>query len=303
LGQFGAFKPVAEGTVQTNFILQTTTGKFIFRYYENRSQGSVAFESHLVKYLNDKNYPCPAIFNNNRGEYVGIYKDKPFIIFEFVEGEHLENPTEAQKRQLIAKVAELQNITQNYHPLHKEDRWNYSLELAQALAQREASRINTANSREKLAWFETELSQIDLPESLPKGICHCDFHFSNILFKNGQFRALIDFDDANFTFLTYDLATLINPFIPAFEWNTWSSFSKDAHLFDFREAGKIVEEYVRYRPLAEIEKKHLFDVYKLTVMFDCIWYFERGDVNDFYERRKIDGLNRLGRANFYAELF
>lgn len=303
LGDFRAFKPVAEGNVQTNFILQTATGKFVFRYYENRSQGSVAFESHLIKYLNDNYYPCPAIFQNNQGEYVGVYKGKPFVIFEFVEGEHLENPSEAQKKQLIENVAKLQNITRDYNPRHKEDRWNYSLELAQALAQREAQRIDTTNSREKLAWFEKELAKIDLPEALPRGICHCDFHFSNILFKDGQFKALIDFDDANYTFLTYDLATLINPFIPAFEWDTWSSFNKDADLFDFSEARKIVAEYMKHRPLAEIEKEHLFDVYKLTVMFDCIWYFERGEIDDFYERRKIEHLDRLGRERFYAELF
>jgi len=51
------------------------------------------------------------------------------------------------------------------------------------------------------------------------------------------------------------------------------------------------------------EKKYLFDVFKLSILFDCIWFFERGDVEDFFEKRKIDYLNSLGRENFYNEIF
>jgi Ser/Thr protein kinase RdoA (MazF antagonist) len=303
LGEYKDSKPFTTGTVQTNFLLQTTTGKFVFRYYENRTKDSVLFESSLIKYLKDKNYPCPAPFKNKHGKFVGTYKEKPYIIFEFVEGEHLENPNGNQKKQLIQKVAELQNITKNYKPANKKYRWNYSVELCRELARKEAKKLNTTNSREKLKWFEKELLKIDLPKSLPKGICHCDFHFSNVLFKNGKFNALIDFDDANYTFLIFDLVSLINPFIPSFEWDTWSKFKEDENVFDFSEAKKIVSEYTKYRPLNDNEKRHLFDVFKLSIMLDCIWRFERGSAADFYEKRKIDYLNSIGRKEFYNELF
>lgn len=111
LGECKESKPFTTGAVQTNFLLQTTKGKFVFRYYENRLKDSVLFESDLIKYLKDKKYPCPAQFKNKHGKFVGTYKEKPYIIFEFIEGEHLENPNENQKRELIQKVAELQNIT------------------------------------------------------------------------------------------------------------------------------------------------------------------------------------------------
>src|SRR5947207_1132631 len=98
-------------------------------------------------------------------------------------------------------------------------------------------------------------------------------------------------------------ATLIDPFLPSFDWDTWSRFQEDENVFDFREARKTVLEYSTYRPLSKNEKSHLFDVYKLTILFDCIWYFQRGEGHDFYEKRKIDALNRLGREQFYHELF
>lgn len=303
LGEYKESKPFTTGAVQTNFLLQTTKGKFVFRYYENRPKDSVLFESDLIKYLKDKKYPCPAQFKNKHGQLVGVYKEKPYIIFEFVEGEHLENPNENQKRELIQKVAELQNITKSYKPVNKKYRWNYSVELCRKLSVKEAKKINTENSKEKLKWFGKELLKIELPVSLPKGICHGDFHFTNVLFKDEKFNALIDFDDANYTFLIFDLASLINPFVKSFEWDTWFKFRKDENVFDFSEAKKIVSEYMRHRSLSSVEKKYLFDVFKLSVMLDCIWRFERGDADDFYEKRKVEYLDSLGRKEFYNQLF
>lgn len=303
LGGYVSAKPFATGEVQTNFLLETTKGKFVFRYYENRCLNSVLFESDLIKYLKDNNFPCPAPFQNKQGELVGIHNGKPYMIFEFVEGEHLKNPNENQKKQFIEKVAELQNLTKDYKPRNTEYRLNYNIESCRELAQKEAEKINTENAREKLKWLESELSKLELPATLPKGVCHCDFHFSNVLFKNDKFNALIDFDDANYTFLIFDLASLINPFVKSFEWNAWSNFKKDENVFDFSESREVVSEYVKHRSLSNDEKEHLFDVFKLNILFDCIWYFSRGDIADFYEKRKMDYLNSLGKVEFYKNLF
>lgn len=303
LGVFLDFKPIAKGTVQTNFIIQTTKDKFVFRYYENRSRDSVLFEANLIKYLKDKKYPCPAPFKNKHGKIVEMFNNKPYIVFEFIDGDHIENPNKEQKKQLIKKVAELQNITKNYRPYYKKYRWNYSVELCRKLAENETKKVGTKNAKEKLKWLKSELLKLKLPKSLPKGICHCDFHFSNILFKNGKFKALIDFDDANYTFLLYDLICLIEPFVPSFDWNTWNRFKASDDVFDFKQTKKVVAEYMKYRHLDHSEKRHLFDIYKLSILIDCVWYFKRGDANDFFEKRKINYLNNFGRDKFYKEVF
>jgi len=304
LGELIDSKPFANGTVQTNLLLQTAKGNFVFRYYEQgRSKGSVLFEVNLIRYLKKRNYPCPAPLQNKHGKIVGSCNNKPYVIFEFVEGQHLDNPNEAQKRELVKMVAELHNITRNYRPFNKKHRWNYDIDLCRDLAKRQAEQINTDNSRKKLKWFENELLKLNLPKSLPKGVCHCDFHFSNVLFLNGKFNALIDFDDANYTFLIFDLVSLVEPFVPSFRHYNWYEHKVTDNVFDFRETKLIVSEYEKYRPLNNNEKRHIFDVYKLSFLFDCIWYFERGDAKDFFEKRKIDYLNNLGTENFYDELF
>ncbi len=303
LGRLVSFESTDKGTVQTNIFIKTTKARFVLRYYENRSKKSVLFEINLINYLKNKKYPCPTPFKNNRGKIVGIFKNKPYVLFEFVEGKHIEKPTEKQKKQLIQKVAELQNLTGNYRPLYEKYRINYNIKFCKKLAKEEVKRLRTANAIKKAKWIKSELMKLELPKSLPKGVCHCDFHFSNVLFKENKFKALIDFDDANYTYRVYDLICLISPFVSSFDWNTWEKFKLTENVFDFRETKKIILEYMKHAFLSDVEKYYLFDIYKLSILIDCIWYFERGNAEDFFEKRKIDHLNNLGREEFYKRIF
>jgi len=292
LGEFRASTPISKGTVQTNFLIETAKGRFVFRCYENRSRESVLFECDVIQYLVNHAYPCPAALANRAGEAVGMHDGKPYVIFEFVEGHHVENPGANEREQLIQKAAELHTITEGYQPKHIEQRWNYNVALCQELARKAAANLNTESAREKLAWLENQLSTLELPESLPKGVCHCDWHFENVLFQDGKIKALLDFDHANYTFLIFDLVGLIETF--AWPFDGW---------FEADKARDVAQTYAKFRALSYAEKLHLFDVYKLSILIDCVWYFARGDADDFYEKRKIDYLDGWGREEFYRLLF
>jgi Ser/Thr protein kinase RdoA (MazF antagonist) len=293
LGAYVRSDPIPQGTVQTNYVLQTAQGKYVFRYYENRSRGSVLFESDLLAYLTAHRYPCPTQVQNTEGRYVGTYRHKPYIIFEFLEGQPIEDPRAYHWQQLIQKAAELQTVTQEYRSPYTAHRWNYDPDLCHTLARAEAMKLNTQNAREKLAWLTHELTMLELPPSLPKGICHCDFHFSNVLFKGDELVALLDFDDANYTYMPFDLVGLIEYW--AWPWS--------AEILDVAKACSVVQAYRKHRPMPLIEQRHLYDVYKLSVLFDCVWYFGRGDAADFREKRKVDSLTAMGRQRFFDELF
>ncbi len=293
LGELVQAEPIPQGTVQTNYLLHTTQGKYVFRYYENRSRESVLFECDVLSYLQAHHYPCPAPIKNQNGTYVGIYQEKPFAIFEFIAGAHLDHPTEIHQQQLIQKVAELQILGQDFHSPYQKYRWNYDPRLCRELAHVEAQKIGTEAALEKLAWLEHQLFLLELPDSHPKGICHCDFHFSNVLFQGDRFAGLIDFDDANFTYLTFDLVCLMDG------W-AWLYPSENLSL---EQAGKIAQAYEKYRTLSDLERHHLFDVHKLGILFDCIWFFGRGSARDFYERKKIAYLDDLGRDRYQRAIF
>jgi homoserine kinase type II len=243
LGQYQDSLPLSEGTVQTNYVIKTTAGTFVFRCYESRSYESVLFEANLIQYLQKRNYPCPALFKNRHRQAISIYKGKPCAVFEFVEGQHIETLNTNQRNEIIKQVATLQRITQNYRPAYKKFRWNYGVDLCEMLVREKTEQINTENARQKFLWYQQELGNLRLPKSLPKGICHCDFHFSNILFKADMFKALLDFDDANYTYLVFDVVSLID------SW-AWSH----EQPFSFSAARGILQEYSKHRQLNANEK-------------------------------------------------
>ena len=305
IGGFCGYSPVSRGTVQTVFVIRTGKAKYFLKYYENRPVKSVLFESCLINYLVGKNYSCPVIVKNKRGKSMGIYRGKPFLMFEFAEGAAPEKLSRKQNQLIIEKAAELQNLTKKYRPVYKDFRWNYNVRRCREVAEQEAKKLGTEEAKKKLIWHRDELEKLVLPKNLPRGICHCDLSdfAGNVFFQNGKVSAVLDFDDANYTYLAFDLVYLIYPFIGSFDHDTWQNFKNEDNVFDFNESRRTVNEYSRYRELSSNEKRHLFDMYKLGILFDCVWYFKRGRADDFYEKKKIDYLNRLGADGFYRGLF
>lgn len=304
VGDLEDIQTLTAGTVQTNLLVETSAGKYVLRIYrQNRSFDAVRFEVNVVNYLRARGYPCPGVVRRKQGDYVGRYREKPCALFEFAVGVHIETPTAEQERQLIQKVAELQVLTRHYRPAHRQARWNYNIDFCAHIAAERAASIGTANAAAKLVWYRDTLTELQLPPSHPKGICHCDFHFSNVLFKDGHFHALLDFDDANYTYLTFDLVSLIEPHLFRFRWDSWQAVQPSDDCFDFARARAIVAAYEEVRPLAAVEKHHLFDLLKLAILIDCLWFYERGEVSGFYERRKIECLDALGREVFHRKLF
>lgn len=293
LGELLKVERLPQGTVQANYFLETSSGKAVLRYYQVRTRDQILFERDLILYLTRMGYPSPGLIPDSDGEYLGDYQGRPLAIFEFIEGKHLADPTLEQYQTLIQKAAQLQQLSNGFSSPYTTQRWNYSPELCLKLAQKAAEQGASRKAHQKLAWLDRQLAELDLPADLPTGICHGDFHFSNVLYQDGEFAALIDFDDANITYLTFDLVGLI-------EHRAWPHGTS---LLDLEAAREVVEIYSAQRELSQEEKEHLYDVYQLSILFDCVWYFQRWEGDSFREKMKIEALQELGRGEFFDSLF
>lgn len=292
LGAYRTSRPISAGTVQTIYRIETTQGAFVLKYYENRSYESVQFEADVVRLIHAQGFPCAEVYPNQRGEYVDRHHQKPYMLFEFIQGEPVDSFSRHQLTQVTHLAAQLQTIAGGFRPATTPHRWNYTPELCLRLAQQKAKELHSEMCDAKLRWYEREIARLELLDALPKGICHTDFDLSNVLFKGDDLVALLDFDDANYTYLTFDLIALI-------DGNAWPFGGE----FNPGHARKIVHDYMAVRPLSELEKSHLFDVHKLQIFIDGIWFYARGEVDDFYEKQKVEYLDSFGRDAYYRALF
>lgn len=289
IGEFKGVKPLAHGGAQTTELILTTKGKFIFKYYENRTERYVLFELRLFRYLQNKGYPIPAVIRNSSGAFLSKYRGKPYVIIEYVDGEHAKNPNNSFNTKdlikIIKAVTELHNFTQGYSSPYIKDHE----ELNAAYCWREYKKSSRKTKvKEREVWLSHELEKLEFPQSLPKGICHADLNHSNFLFRNGKVVAILDFDISFYTYLVYDIASLIY-------WWAWPPKKG----FQAERAKFIVQEYSKYRKLSVREKNHIYDALKLIILLGISWSQEDDFEN---EKVKIEFLNTVGRKEFYHKI-
>ena len=293
LGDFRRAQAFTTGAVQVNVRLTTSMGHFALKHYQNRSRERVLFEADLLRYLHRHAFLAPVPIGDRGGGFVGEHKGKPYTICTIVPGRNRENPNAAQLGQLAECVATLHKVSRGYRPSHSQSRHADTRQFLWEAAQVEARKLgDSPNAKAKLRWMRDELDALKLPNSLPKGIGHYDYHYSNIMFVNGRLSGLVDFDDARYTRLVLDVANM---------GDYWASLPGGE--LDFDRMRKLLREYAKNRPLNEAEKRHLFDAWKAQVLLDTVYYFHRGRADDFREKRKIGYLNNVGREEFQSRLF
>lgn len=116
LGEYQDHKPFEHGADQTNIQVITTKGTYAFRYYEKRSVDYVLFEIDLLHYLVKHSYSCAESIKNKQGDYSGMYNQKPFAFFTFLEGTHTDNA--GNFKDAARAISKLHTITEGYKPNH-----------------------------------------------------------------------------------------------------------------------------------------------------------------------------------------
>jgi homoserine kinase type II len=290
LGDFVSFQPFEQGQDQTNALVTTTKIQAALRYYESRTLDYASFEIELLHHLAKYSYPIADPYPKRNGEYVSLYNNKPFAIFKFLEGRHNDNPN--NYLQIAEAIAQLHTLTEDYQPTAIDGRPSYNQEYILSWATKSAKNIHSeAEAQTRLDWTRRQLDSLELPDSLPKGVCHGDTNPTNFLYQDGRLSAVLDFDQANYTWLIFDVAELIY-------WWTWP----DKGVMDFAKTKELVKSYEQKRILNDNERGHLFDALKFVLLIGTGWFLhnDNGYKNNV---RKVTLLDEVGREKFSSRIF
>ena len=96
IGNLLAYKGIAEGVENSNFLLHTTEGFFILTLYEKRvAAGDLPFFLNLIEHLAARGLTCPQPVRSRSGEALGRLADRPAAIFTFLDGMWIRRPNVA----------------------------------------------------------------------------------------------------------------------------------------------------------------------------------------------------------------
>jgi len=209
LGELKKIQGIKKGIENTNYLLITTTGKFILTLFEKRVQAKeLPFFMNLMLSLNDKKILCPKPIKNKNKKTLFQVKNKQAAICSFVYGKEKTNHTLSECRSIGKNIAKLHMVGKKIK-LYRAN--NLSIKSWIALNQ---SIKTKANKKIPNIYNFINTLLLDLkkkwPSHLPVGIIHGDLFPDNIFFKKKKFAGFIDFYFSCSDFLIYDIAICIN---------------------------------------------------------------------------------------------
>ncbi|HWF00042.1 MAG TPA: homoserine kinase [Caulobacteraceae bacterium] len=220
LGPARSFKGIAEGVENSNFLLETPSGRFILTVYERRvREDDLPFFLDLLSHLAAQGFPCPTPVKDRAGDALRRLRGKPAAIVSFLHGLSVRRPTADQCRSAGEGLAWLHAAGAGFAPRRSnalgQPSWRGLFEPFAAAA--EALKPGLA------ADIDADLGELAAgwPGGLPQGVIHADYFPDNVFFADGGFAGAIDFYFAANDALAYDLAIALNAwcFEPAGEFN------------------------------------------------------------------------------------
>jgi homoserine kinase type II len=230
--------PVPAGTVNSNYFLDTSSGRVFVRLYEQQEVDGVAYEWTLLDHLTSRGVPVPPrVSGPGPGELrVG---GRPVAVFQLVQGNDLCQALVSDERlaQVGAALARASRAGEDF-AVRREGRFTFAdivrlLDLASA-----ASRPELSADIARLRTLHAELTAT--APVLPRGVVHGDLFRDNVLWQGQQLVALLDWESASDGVVVYDLA------VTMLAWCCGDTL-------DWQLARALVAGYQRERPLSESE--------------------------------------------------
>jgi homoserine kinase type II len=237
IGSLLAYKGIAEGVENSNFLLHTSAGYFILTLYEKRVAASdLPFFLNLIEHLAERGLTCPQPVRNRDGEALGRLAGRPAAIVTFLDGMWIRRPGAAHCAALGEALAKLHLAGADFRMTRRNglsvEGWRPLFETAGARADKVQPGLYEAIAREldhvERAW----------PRGLPQGIIHADLFPDNVFFLGDRLSGLIDFYFACTDALAYDVAICLN---------AWC-FEPD-HSYNITKGRALFGGYRRARPL------------------------------------------------------
>src|SRR5712671_1681385 len=209
IGDLLAYKGIAEGVENSNFLVHTSRGYFILTLYEKRvAAADLPFFLGLMEHLHARGITCPQPVKNKRGEVLGQVAGRPAAMITFLDGMWIRRPSSGHCAALGEALAKLHLAGADF-PMRRRNA--LSVEGWRPLCVAAAAGADTVQPGLR-DMIERELTMLETawPSDLPEGVIHADLFPDNVFFLGDRLSGLIDFYFACTDTLAYDVAICLN---------------------------------------------------------------------------------------------
>lgn len=246
LGPAIAFKGIAEGVENSNYLLETPRGRYILTLFEKRvNEQDLPYFMGVMDHLAAKQFPAPLPVKGKDGEALRRLNDRPAVIITFLTGMSPNRPNPAQCRALGAGLARFHNVLSDFTG-HRANDLSISAWRSMFIG-REAGADALKPGLADQIRADLDTLEAQWPKDLPSGVIHADLFPDNAFFLGDDLTGVIDFYFASNDALAYDVAVCLN---------SWC-FEEGRGEFNATKGRALISGYQSVRALEEPEKAAL----------------------------------------------
>lgn len=245
-GELRVAKGIAEGVENSNYLIETTTNRFILTLYEKRvDEKDLPFFIALLDHLGAKGCKVPRFIPDQSGERLQSLAGRPACLIEFLTGVSVTEPTPAQCQGAGQALGTLHRAAHDFTMERPNalgpDGWRKLLTDLGDGADMIAPGLNA-----KMRAIAAEILE-GWPIDLATSVIHADLFPDNILSIGDEVTGIIDFYFACSDIRAYDLAIM---------HGSWC-FSHDGSEFFPDRAAALIKGYEESHGLTPEERTAL----------------------------------------------
>ena len=238
-------KNIDNGILNSNFYIKTKNKKYILRIYEaNRTIDEEKQELILLDRIVDF-IPVSIAIKNIDNEYISIFNNKKFALFEYIDGNSITKIDTHIIREIAIYLGKLHSFTKDisfekYNRKTRIDLDFYYNEIKKSEIDFKFKN-ELLNSADKINGFDFSI--------LPSGVIHGDIFPDNVLLDEyNNIKVIFDFNESYYAPFIFDIAIVINFWIKI---NDFDFFTENNLIRDF------LNYYSKYRKITREELKSL----------------------------------------------
>ena len=216
-------KPIDNGLNGCALMINCEDKKYVLKIY-NKDSG-IETEVQFGHYLHNKNIPTAKIIENSKGQLVTAIDDLRGVLFEFCTGEQIKwnDINTAFSEHLAEVLAKMHLLMLSDTRIPAKDYYKCKIDSVSGL-----SNLKIIQKSKEVG---DSIKGVDFP-GLRRGLIHADITRQNVLVTKDRnsVDAIIDFGDAHYDYIAWDLAVLITHiFITktyGIDWKALSVFIK-----------------------------------------------------------------------------
>lgn len=205
VGDLVSAKGIAEGVENSNYLVDTTRGRFVLTLYEKRvAAGDLPFFLALLDHLATHGVPAPPAVTDRDGVAIHELEGRPACLIRFLPGVSVTHPTAAQAHAAGSALAGLHRAVANFGGMRPNDLGVQGWAPLLARCGRDLDGI--APGLHDMLARALDRVLADWPTGGDACVIHADLFPDNVLMLGDRVTGLIDFYFACNDLRLYDLA-------------------------------------------------------------------------------------------------